>query len=129
MQSDEEKIRGVIETWMEATKSGDTQKVLDLMTDDAVFLVAGRAPFGKEEFRRAAETQSNSSIKFEGHSDPLEINVLGDWAYVISKLTVTTIQPGKPEIRRSGHTLTIFRREEGEWQLARDANLLSGDNT
>ena len=34
-------IRAVVGEWMAATKRGDTQAVLNLMTDDAVFLVAG----------------------------------------------------------------------------------------
>ena len=38
---DERAIRELIETWMTSTKAGDTQTVLDLMTDDVVFMVPG----------------------------------------------------------------------------------------
>jgi len=38
---------------------------------------------------------------------------------------VTPLQGGAP-MRRSGYTLTIFRREaDGRWFLFRDANLLT----
>jgi len=37
--TDEEQIRHAVSTWMEATKKGDNQAVLDLMTDDVVFLL------------------------------------------------------------------------------------------
>ena len=41
---DEAEIRQLVATWMAATESGDVDKVLSLMTDDVVFLVAGREP-------------------------------------------------------------------------------------
>jgi ketosteroid isomerase-like protein len=31
---------------------------------------------------------------------------------------------GNP-MRRAGHTLSVLRKEDGEWRLARDANLLT----
>ena len=43
MQSDEEQIRGLVSKWMSATKAGDTETVLSLMTDDVISsLQAGR---------------------------------------------------------------------------------------
>jgi uncharacterized protein (TIGR02246 family) len=45
--AEEHAIRELMKTWMKATQSGDTDKVLSLMTEDAVFLVAGPKPFGK----------------------------------------------------------------------------------
>ena len=43
-----------------------------------------------------------------------------------SKLTVVATPPGGgPSTTRSGHTLTIFHKEDGRWRLARDANLLA----
>jgi hypothetical protein len=52
MQSDEQEIRQLVATWMEATKAGDADTVLSLMADDVVFLVAGQPPMG---FLRARE--------------------------------------------------------------------------
>jgi uncharacterized protein (TIGR02246 family) len=112
---------------MAATKAGNTDAVLDLMADDAVFLVAGRAPFGKEEFRRGSEQHADSDIKFDGKSERLELKVLDGWAFVISKLSVTTSEPDKPEVKRSGYTLTLLKKDKGKWLLARDANLLTPD--
>lgn len=127
MTSDEGEIRRLVATWMAATKSGDLETVLGLMTEDAVFLVAGRPPMiGKAAYAAAARTQAaHGAPKFEGTSDIREIRVLGDWAYMWTDLTVVvTPGAGKP-VRRAGQTLTILRKEKGEWLLARDANLLS----
>ena len=122
--NDEQEIRELVQTWMSATKAGDLETVLGLMADDAVFLVAGKPPAGKEEFRENSKQLAESDIQFEGKSEVVELQVLGDWAFMISKLSVTTNQPDKPPVKRAGNTLTIFKKEKGEWLLARDANLL-----
>jgi uncharacterized protein (TIGR02246 family) len=70
----ERAVRELIETWMTSTKAGDTQTVLDLMTDDVVFMVPGQKPFGKEAFRKTAEEMKDgeaSGVRFEGGLDPL----------------------------------------------------------
>jgi ketosteroid isomerase-like protein len=58
-----------------------------------------------------------------------ELLVHGDWAHAWSRLEVTaTPSEGAAPVRRSGHTLSIFRKEpSGSWVLARDANLLVAD--
>jgi uncharacterized protein (TIGR02246 family) len=127
MADDEERIRELIDTWMQATKDGDTETVLGLMTEDAMFLVAGRSPFGKEEFREGVEQHIDSGVQFDGHSEILELNVIGDWAYTITHLSVTTTRGGRKAEGRSGNTLTILKKENGKWLLARDANLLAPD--
>src|ERR1044071_10338892 len=54
MQNDEQEIRNLVATWMAATKSGDVKAVLELMSDDVVFLVAGQPPMmGKSAFAAA----------------------------------------------------------------------------
>jgi len=43
-----------------------------------------------------------------------------------SKLTVTITPPGGAQlVTRAGYTLTIFKKENGKWVLARDANMLA----
>jgi uncharacterized protein (TIGR02246 family) len=123
---DERAIRDVIATWMEASLAGDSAKVLSLMTDDVVFLVAGRPPFGKKEF--AASQKAMAGHEIQGTSDVQEVVVSGNMAYARSHLTVAITSPKGVTIRRRGPTLSIFRREaDGCWRLARDANLLTLD--
>ena len=50
MSSDETQNRELVASWMAAAKAGESDAVLDLMTDDAVFLVPGRPPMRKSEF-------------------------------------------------------------------------------
>lgn len=122
---DQRAIRAVVEEWMAATKRGDGKAVLDLMTDDAIFLVAGQPPMGKKAFALAAEAMPDERPTFEGVSDIKEICVEGNVGYLWSHLTVTVTPPrGGAPIKRAGHTLTVFRKIDGRWLLARDANLL-----
>lgn len=124
MTEDERAIREVVATWLEASKRGDTATVLNLMTDDVVFLVPGQAPFGKAAFAAASKAQSDMQI--EGKSTIEELAVLGDWAHLRTHLSITVTVQGREPVRRSGYTLTIMRKEaDGKWRLARDANLLT----
>lgn len=124
MTEDERAIRDLIATWMAASKAGDIDTVLGLMTDDVVFMVPGREPFGKAEF--AAASQGMKNVQVDGTSDICELEVLGDWAYLRNHLTVTITPDGGSPVRHTGYTLTILRKTPGgKWLLARDANLLT----
>lgn len=127
MASDEEQIRQLVKTWLEASKAGDVETVLGLMSDDAVFLIPGREPMRKDEFAAASRAQSSASApRIDGVSEIQEIKVLGDWAFMWTKLRITATPPGGAlPIERAGHTLTILNRQNGKWVLARDANLLA----
>jgi len=126
MTDDERSIRELVATWMQASQAGDVQTVLGLMADDAVFMVPGREPFGREAF--AAMAESMKGMRIEGTNEIRELRVLGDWAYLRSFLRVTATTPDGEPMRRSGYTLTILRKEpNGKWVLARDANLLTKD--
>ncbi|WP_257385972.1 YybH family protein [Tahibacter caeni] len=127
MQDDEQQIRELVSAWMAASKTGDVDTVLSLMADDAVFLVAGRPPMHKADFAAAARAQARGDApRFDGTNEIQELRVLGDWAFLWQRLTVTAVPPdGGESTVRSGHTLTIFRRQDGRWVLARDANLLA----
>jgi len=127
MQSDEEQIRQLVTTWMSATKAGDVSSILSLMADDVVFLVPGRPPMRKDEFASTARAQaSQAAPAIDGTSEIQEIEVIGDWAFMWTKLSVViTPRDGSQPMERAGHTLSILRKEHGRWVLARDANLLA----
>lgn len=127
MTEDERAIRELIDTWLSATKAGDLRTVLNLMTEDVIFMVPGQEPFGKEAFEAASEGTAN--VRIDGTSDIREIRVLGDWAYLRTYLEMSISRPdSEAPVRRSGYTLTILRKEpDGRWRLARDANLLTAE--
>jgi uncharacterized protein (TIGR02246 family) len=127
MSDDEKAIRQVVERWMSASKSGDIATVLSLMTDDAVFMVPGQEPFGKAAF--AAASEQMRGVAMEGTSEVLELQVAGDLAFIRNRIEIVVTPPGGAAVRRAGYSLTVLRREaDGQWRLARDANLVTLQN-
>jgi uncharacterized protein (TIGR02246 family) len=123
MSPDERAIRELVDTWMTASRAGDTETVLSLMADDVVFMVPGREPFGKQTF--AANSRSMDGVRVDGKADIRELKVLGDWAYLRNFIDITITPPGGQPVHRSGFTLTLLRKEpDGKWVLVRDANLV-----
>ncbi len=127
MPTDEQEIRQLVATWMTASKAGDVETVLALMSDDVVFLVPGRPAMNKADFAAASKAQSGQDApQIDGTSEIQELQILGDWAFIQTKLTVVVTPPnGAPPVTRAGQTLTILRKQNGKWVLARDANLLA----
>jgi uncharacterized protein (TIGR02246 family) len=126
MSKDEQEIRNLIETWLRATREGDVDTVLSLMTPDVVFLVPGQPPMvGRDTFGDALRAVLGKNT-VETRSDIDEVAVFGDIAYCRTRLNVTvkSAHDGTPMLR-TGHTLSILRRcEDGKWRLARDANMV-----
>ena len=127
MNEDEKKIREVIATWMRATAEGDLERVLSLMAEDVVFLIAGQPPMRGREAFAVASHSVEGKFRFEGKPEIQEIHIAGDYAYCWNHLsvTITPLQGGSPS-RRAGHILSVFRKEpDGRWVLFRDANMLT----
>jgi uncharacterized protein (TIGR02246 family) len=78
MSNDEQEIRQLVATWMAASKAGDVEKVLSLMSDDVIFLVPGQPVMRKSDFAAAARAQAGADApQFEGSSEIQEIKILG----------------------------------------------------
>jgi len=124
--SDEQQIRGVIDSWSAASRLGDLTAILHLMTEDVVFLTPGNAPMHREGFIAAFKSMSGA-VEIDGRSDVQEITINGDIAVCWNLLNVkVTPLAGGDTLKRAGNTLTIFRRgTDGRWRIWRDANMLA----
>ena len=129
MTSDEQQIRALVAAWAERTRAGDIDAVLDMMAEDVVFLTAGRPPMiGREAFAeasRAQTTASGAAPHIEAEQEIEEITIVGDVAWMRTRLRVVVTPPAGAPIVRAGHTLSVLRRIDGRWVIARDANLLT----
>ena len=85
MSDDVRAIRNLIDRWMKASKAGDTAAVLNMMTDDVIFMTCGRDPFGKEEFAAAASAMKD--MRIDGTAEVKEVTVTGDWAWARTHLS------------------------------------------
>jgi uncharacterized protein (TIGR02246 family) len=129
-QTDEQAIRDLVARWNEAAIAGDVEAVLTLIAEDAVFLVAGREPFGKEAFEQGLRA-GLEHVRIDVRSEIEELQVVGDFACLRNHLRVTmTSRGGGAPMKRAGYTLTILRKQaDGRWLLSRDANLLTADTS
>jgi len=122
---DRKAIRDLVATWLAATEAGDVEKVLELMSDDVVFLVAGQPPMrGRATFA----TNLRAVLKdhrIEAASDIVEIEVANDLAYCWNHLTVVITPRGGKPVSRAGDVLSILRKDDDGWVIYRDANLLA----
>jgi uncharacterized protein (TIGR02246 family) len=126
MSDDVRAIRNLIDRWMKASKAGDTAAVLNMMTDDVVFMTCGREPFGKEEF--GSTSAAMKDMKIDGTAEVRELAITGDWAWARTHISLSVTMPDGKEMRRSGYTLTILTKDmDGRWLIARDANLLRAE--
>ena len=91
MTDDERAIRELIATWMRASMAGDTDTVLSLMADDAVFMVAGQEAFGKTAFAAAADRMRG--MRLEGTAEVRELQVQSSLAFSRTYLQVTMTPP------------------------------------
>jgi uncharacterized protein (TIGR02246 family) len=122
--NDEQQILDLMARWRSATARGDLDAVLGLMAEDALFFTAGKPPMSKQGFATGFGSLAER-VKVDAEQNVREVRVSGDLAYAWTELTVTMTDGGTGEAStRSGHTLSVFRREPSGWLLARDANLL-----
>ncbi len=124
---DEQAIRTLVATWLEASAAGDLPRVLELMADDVVFLAPGRPPMRGRDGFAAASRAMEGKTRFEGTADIQEVRVFGDWAYCWNHLSVTAHPVGGGEPAHvSGPTLSILHRQaDGRWVIFRDANMIA----
>ena len=120
---DERQIRKLIESWIAASNARDLPALMDMMTDDVVFMTPGRAPFGKAEF--AADVGRMKSVAIDARVEVQEIEVFGPRAYIRNHVRVELTSPRQAPKRVSGYAMSVLRKEaDGRWRIARDANLV-----
>jgi uncharacterized protein (TIGR02246 family) len=127
-EDDERQIRKLIDSWIAASNARNLPALMDMMTDDVVFMTPGRAPFGKAEF--AADSQRMKSVTIDARAEVQEIEVFGPRAYIRNHIRVELTSPGQAPRRMSGYAMSILRKEaDGRWRIARDANLVVPEQT
>ena len=121
---DEAAIRGLLNKWRAAIQAGEFRTALSLMTDDAIFLRAGQEPLDRANFAAAATQPRRSSRIVEFMGNIRELRVDGNIAYMWADISTTTRSSRwAPLVLKRGHNLAVFRKESGNWLLARSADL------
>jgi uncharacterized protein (TIGR02246 family) len=127
-EGDERQIRKLVDSWIAASNARNLPALMDMMTDDVVFMTSGRGPFGKAEF--AADSQRMKSVTIDARAQVQEIEVFGPRAYIRNHIQIELTSPGQAPRRMSGYAMSILRKEaDGRWRIARDANLVVPEQT
>jgi uncharacterized protein (TIGR02246 family) len=122
-ESEERQIRRLIDSWIAASNARDVPALMDMLTDDVIFMTPGRAPFGKAEF--AADVERMKGVAIDARTEVQEIEVFGARAYIRNHIQVELTSPGQTPKRLSGYALSVLRKDpDGRWRIARDANLV-----
>ena len=126
MGSDEQAIRELHSTWIDAVNAGDLVRLLTLMADDVVFLNPGRAPFGRDGFF-SGFSAAHQKARINCISELEDVVVVGEVAYTLSRDSLSvTPRAGGEAMQLAGHRITVYRKQrDGRWLLARDAHTLS----
>jgi uncharacterized protein (TIGR02246 family) len=127
-EDDTRQIRRLVDSWIAASNARDLPALMDMMTDDVVFMTPGRAPFGKAEF--AADSEHVKGVAIDARAEVQEIEVFGPRAYIRNHVRVELTSPGQAPKRVSGYAMSVLRKEaDGRWRIARDANLVMPEQT
>ncbi len=127
MTDDARQIRELVNSWIAASKAGDLPTLMDMMTDDVLFMTPGRPPFGKAEF--AADSERMKGVTIDARAEVQEIEVFGPRAYIRNHIQVELTFPGQTPKRMSGYAMSVLRKEtDSRWRIARDANLVTPES-
>jgi uncharacterized protein (TIGR02246 family) len=126
MRSDEQAIREVHSTWIDAVNAGDLARLLVMTTDDVAFLNPGQERIGRDGFSTNSSA-AHQQLRIRCVSELMEVVIVGEVAYTRSRDSLTVSpRAGGEESRLAGDRMTIYRKQpDGRWLLARDANVLS----
>jgi uncharacterized protein (TIGR02246 family) len=126
MGPDEQAIRAVHSTWIDAVSAGDLVCLLSLMADDVVFLSPGQAPIGRDRFSPGFSA-AHEQARINCISELQDVVVVGAVAYTLSRDSLSVSpRAGGEAMQLAGHRITVYRKQpDGRWLLARDAHTLT----
>lgn len=106
--------------WIEAVNSGDAETLLRMMADDVRFFDPGKAPTGRDGFGPEF-LAAHREWQIECRSEPSEVTVVGDLAYVFNQDRLVCVRRSGGEVSRlSGHSMMLYRRQsDGRWLISR----------
>jgi uncharacterized protein (TIGR02246 family) len=106
----------------------DLDAVLSTMTDDVVLLGAAGPPVvGREAVRQMySDLVGKFRMENTATSADFTVDVVGNVAVVSGKDSAKmTPVDGSPTVLLSGPAVSVFRRVNGTWKLARSLNLMA----
>lgn len=105
--------------WSDLVKTGDTDKIMEGWSDDAVMMAPGLPPLkGKESIRNYIE-EGAKIPGFEIRWEPLEVHVSksGDMAYLIERNEITVNDSLGNPVKSYNKVVTVWKKQsDGQWK-------------
>lgn len=124
-ETDRTAILGLLDRWRLATGAKDIKAILELVTDDVVFLPSSMPPImgkeGVEKLYRAFFPQYRE-IRHEAIIE--EVRIASEWAFLWGTDELRLIpESGGTDIHMKGKGLSILKRQsDGSWRFWRGIN-------
>lgn len=121
--ADRAAITALNERWVEAYRGGDYAAIPPLYTEDALIMPRGRPAIeGRAALaRRLGGLAAGREVEID--FDIVELEVIGDHAWLVSRFAVTYTSPDDPAASTTEHgrSLIVYRRDsDGAWRIHRD---------
>ena len=121
--SDQQNIHAVLKTYEQVLNASDVVGVLELYTQDGVFMAQHNPSAVGIHQVEAAYTAAFQAIDLNVEFDIAEVEVITDyWAFARTKSTgTTTINATGDKITEGNQELFVMQKVDGEWKIARYA--------
>jgi len=117
-------IREVARRWTAAMRDADLEAIGRMVTEDVVIVHGnGRVVTGRRELLADIE-RSLASLHLEQTTTHEETIVAGGWAFDRARVHSTIRPAAGPAFEVDARTLTLLRRDEGEWRIARSIGVI-----
>ena len=130
-RDDEQAIRKLAADWKVAIKNKDVPRLLNFITDDAVFLTSNTPPLKGKKAVESLYRDIFARFNVEQETTTEEIEVDGDRAFTwgTDALTLTPVAGGN-RIKLKGYGMTILqRRSDGSWRVMRGINNMTPETS
>ncbi len=119
--SDKARIEAVLEGYERVLNASDVDGILELYTEDGVFMAPNNPSAVGIQQVEAAYTGAFQAIDLNVEFDIVEIEVISDdWAFARSNSAGTiTINATGDKIPEGNQELFVLRKVDGDWKIAR----------
>ena len=122
--ADELAIRQVVADWIQFTVEERVEELMDLMTDDMLFLTTKFPPMTKAEFEKGTREMVGKA-RIVPQAEIKEVQVEGDFGWLWQELTVNVVMEGKEPMVMKGRTMGSVMRRNVVHSLARSISAAS----
>ncbi len=118
-------LRAAVEAWIRALDTEDVAALTALAAPEAVFLAPGQEPAVGRDAWLARRSRRLHGVQLRCDIEAVAAYGSHGYAWYEVRLTVPA-GDGDPEVRVEGHTMALYRRDDGgRWLLTHEAAMLA----